>query len=171
MAKKRRVVQQKEAAAAAAAAPDDLEEVPPGVIGLDDDSDLAGVEAAEGEDGFSGNEDDVLGDGPCGKLFAKKMKEHNLTLREAMARYRVADSTLATYAKEFLCLMRFFVKKSRKKIVIDEKADPETWIPALKNFLISEVGHGGRRMIELPYSAIFSSRPTGQLRLSCGVDQ
>jgi hypothetical protein len=163
MAKKKNVVRQKEAAAAAAAAaaeaPDDLQEVPPGVDELEDAADLAGVEAVEGEEGFSGNEDDVLGDGPCGKLFAKKMKELNLTLREAMARYRVADSTRATYAKEFLCLMRFFVNKSRKKIVIDEKADPEKWIPAIKGFLVSEVGHDGRRMVDLPYSAIFSSLP------------
>jgi hypothetical protein len=60
-----------------------------------------------------------------------------------MARYRVADSTLATYAKEFLCLVRYFATKSGKKIVIDEKADPETWIPAIKAFLVSEVGHDG----------------------------
>ena len=84
-----------EAAAAADAAPEDLQEVQPGP-GEDNepDDDLAGVEADEGEEGFAGNEDDFLGDGPCGKLFAKKMKEHKITLREAMARYRVATRRL-----------------------------------------------------------------------------
>jgi len=138
-----KAAQQKAAAAvaAAAAAAEPVGDFAPGAPAPEVASPpLDGVSADEGEEGFDDDVDDLNGDGPVGKVIKEYMqKNKGVTMRQAIAAFRIAASTLATYRNEFRCVVRYWVLRSDKAFSIVEDKDPSEWIPALKAFVQSEV--------------------------------